>query len=247
MAIHKLVFCLASLIVLNVSPACCAPQGFMNFGWPAQQDYNQRLPAQAFTPTETAPIPAPAMAGLWSPPVPEVAEPLNRQTVTAVQPPKLHKKFPVPQSRLSNGSASRLSKQQTKINVEKATTEKPVSDDDTDLSKPINAVESAALPEEKLQLQKVATKLTPKEEKDDQRLLEFIPAGVAALGAALGREGCRLKAACLAGGLIPSSIQGRDMMLLAAETLVPAEWKEVFQAAKSSMIERRDCSSFTCF
>lgn len=113
MAIHKLVFCLASLIVLNVSPACCAPQGFMNFGWPAQQDYNQRLPAQAFTPTETAPIPAPAMAGLWSPPVPEVAEPLNRQTVTVVQPPKLHKKFPVPQSRLSNGSASRLSKQQT--------------------------------------------------------------------------------------------------------------------------------------
>ncbi|XP_057379322.1 uncharacterized protein LOC130701383 [Daphnia carinata] len=246
MAIQRLVFCFASLVVLTASPAHCAPQGFMtNFGWPGQPDYTPRLPAQAFMPTETVPNPAPAMPSLWSPPA--VAEPTIRQTDVAVQPPKLHKQFPVPQSRLANGSANRLSKQQTKINVEQVTTEKPVSDNNTEVRKPINAVESAVVPEEKPQLPKLATKLTPEEETDDQRLLEFIPAGVAALGAALGREGCRLKAACLAGGLIPSSIQGRDMMLLAAETLVPTEWKEVFQAAKSSMIERQDCSSFTCF
>ncbi|KAI9551614.1 hypothetical protein GHT06_021947 [Daphnia sinensis] len=242
MAIQKLVFCFASLMVL--SPVYCAPQGFINFGWPAQPDYTPRLPAQAFTPTETVTNPAPPM-GLWSPPVPAVAEPPNRQT--AVQRPKLHKQFPVPQSRLSNGSVSRLAKQQTEINVENVTTEKPVSEDNTDLRKPINAVESAVVPEDKLQLPKVAIRQTLQEELDDQRMLEFIPAGVAALGAALGRDGCRLKAACLAGRLIPSSLQGRDMMLLAAETLVPAEWKEVLQAAKSSMIERRDCSSFTCF
>lgn len=74
------------------------------------------------------------------------------------------------------------------------------------------------LPEEKIQLPKVPPKVAPREklvkETDEQRLMEFIPAGVAAFGAALGRDGCRLKAACLAGTLIPSSLQGRDMMLL---------------------------------
>ena len=41
----------------------------------------------------------------------------------------------------------------------------------------------------------------------------IITAGVALLGAALGRQGCDLKAACLAGTFIPE-IQGREMVVL---------------------------------
>jgi hypothetical protein len=44
--------------------------------------------------------------------------------------------------------------------------------------------------------------------------MDFIPAGVAALGAVLGRDGCYLKAACLAGRLVPASLHGQGMMLL---------------------------------
>lgn len=43
---------------------------------------------------------------------------------------------------------------------------------------------------------------------------QLFSAGVAVLGGVLGREGCYLKAACLAGTLVPSSsLQGRDMMV----------------------------------
>jgi hypothetical protein len=48
----------------------------------------------------------------------------------------------------------------------------------------------------------------------EQNLMDFIPAGVAALGAVLGRDGCYLKAACLAGRLVPASLHGQGMMLL---------------------------------
>lgn len=41
----------------------------------------------------------------------------------------------------------------------------------------------------------------------------FITTGVAVLGATLGRDGCDLKAACLAGTLIPS-LHGKEMIML---------------------------------
>lgn len=113
MAIQKLVLCLTSLFVLYASRAYCAPQGFTNFGWPAQQDYIPRLPAQAFTPTETESNPAPGMPGLWSPPVPAVAAPATRQTGMAVQPRKLHKQSSLSESRLLKGAASRLANPET--------------------------------------------------------------------------------------------------------------------------------------
>jgi len=74
----------------------------------------------------------------------------------------------------------------------------------------------------------------------------IITAGVALLGAALGRQGCDLKAACLAGTFIPE-IQGREMVVLVAEALVPPEWKEAYNAAKVSIVQRQDCSRFSCF
>lgn len=42
---------------------------------------------------------------------------------------------------------------------------------------------------------------------------QLIRTGVALLGAALGREGCDLKAACLAAAMLPP-MQGRDVIVL---------------------------------
>ena len=41
---------------------------------------------------------------------------------------------------------------------------------------------------------------------------KLVPAGIAVLGAAMGNDGCYLKAACLAGSLVPA-IQGREMFV----------------------------------
>lgn len=40
----------------------------------------------------------------------------------------------------------------------------------------------------------------------------LVPTGVALFGAVLGRDGCELKAACLAGSLVPS-VQGRELFV----------------------------------
>jgi len=74
----------------------------------------------------------------------------------------------------------------------------------------------------------------------------YIATGVALLGAALGRRECDLKAACLAGFLFPA-IQGRDIAMVALEPLIPDDWKEIYLAAKSSMIQGQNCSQFNCF
>lgn len=91
----------------------------------------------------------------------------------------------------------------------------------TELSQPIGAVKTAsttAVPGV------VVTTIPPPtaanavtelfSEHGEQNLMDFIPAGVAALGAVLGRDGCYMKAACLAGRLVPASLRGQGMMLL---------------------------------
>ncbi|KZS11987.1 Uncharacterized protein APZ42_023174 [Daphnia magna] len=73
----------------------------------------------------------------------------------------------------------------------------------------------------------------------------FLATGVVFLGALLGREGCDLKAACLVGSLVPP-LQGRDIAVIAAEPIIPEVWKVFYEAAKSSIIQGRDCSQFDC-
>lgn len=51
---------------------------------------------------------------------------------------------------------------------------------------------------------------TPKAGILSQEAAQFVTAGMVALGGVLGFDGCYLKAACLAGTLIPN-IQGRDL------------------------------------
>ncbi len=89
----------------------------------------------------------------------------------------------------------------------------------TELSQPIDAVKTAsttaAVPRVVVTTIPTPTAANAVTELfSEQNLMDFIPAGVAALGAALGRDGCYLKAACLAGRLVPASLHGQGMMLL---------------------------------
>jgi hypothetical protein len=94
----------------------------------------------------------------------------------------------------------------------------PVSDDTTtELSQTADASKkptTTAQPKAVLMTTPPSTAVNASDLFGEQNLREFIPAGVAALGAVLGRTGCDLKAACLAGRLVPSSIHGQAMMLL---------------------------------